>query len=194
MYILPQWVIKQISWIQANREGENSLKKLHYLDSSQQTVRFKKWKNIGSVENIPRVGEEMNAHNIWIGEYESKNPLGRTRSRWDHITIVIIWLENADGFHLAQDWTNWLRLLKKTVNLPALWKARYFLTNWATLSFTRSPLVLRLNFICKVKINILSSFWQILSHGHFIMFALSTRTEKKWIYTEKKCIRFSGFW
>jgi hypothetical protein len=60
---------------------------LHNLYSSPNIIRMIKSRRMRWVEHVARNGKMRNEYTILVGKSEGKRPLGRPKSRWEHIKI-----------------------------------------------------------------------------------------------------------
>jgi hypothetical protein len=70
--------------------------------------------------HVARMGEEMNAYNILVGNLKGKKPLGRPRRRWmDNIKMDLreIGWNVMDLIDLPQDRDQWRALVNGMMNL-----------------------------------------------------------------------------
>ena len=79
---------------------------LNDLYSSPNIVRVMKWRRMGWVGHVARMGEERGAYRVLVGKPEGKRPLGRPRCRWvDNIRMDLqeVGCGYVDWIRLAQD-------------------------------------------------------------------------------------------
>jgi len=88
-------------------------------------------------------GEIRNAYKFLVGKPERKTSLGRHKQRWnDNIKIDLLRIvcDGVHWVHMDQNRVQWLTLVKSAMNLRIPKRARKFLINRATVSFSRTLL------------------------------------------------------
>jgi hypothetical protein len=77
------------------------------------------------------MGEMTNAYKILVQEPEGKRPSGRSKRRWDNITMYVrqMMRDGVDCMHLGQDRNQWLTVVNTVMNLRVPYNVENFLTS-----------------------------------------------------------------
>ena len=93
---------------------------LNDLYCSPSIVRVMKLRRMRWAGHVARMGEEMRAYRVFVGQPEGKRPLGRPRHRWvDNIRMDLqeVGCGYVDWIELAQDRDRWRTLVSAVMNL-----------------------------------------------------------------------------
>jgi hypothetical protein len=94
--------------------------KLYKLYCSPSVIRMNKSRRMRWAGHVARMGENMNAYRILVGNPEGKTPLGRSR-HWcvDNIKMDIREIEGGgmDCIDLAEDRDKWRAVVNTVMNL-----------------------------------------------------------------------------
>ena len=91
---------------------------LRDLYSLPNIVRVVKLRRMRWAGHVARMGEGRGAQRVLVGKPEGKRPLGRTRRRWEDITMDLREVGGGgDWMELAQDRDRWQALVNTVMNL-----------------------------------------------------------------------------
>ena len=93
---------------------------LNDLYSSPNIVRVMKWRRMGWVGHVARMGEERGAYRVLVGKPEGKRPVGRPRRRWvdnNRMDLQEVGCGYVDWIGLAQDRDRWRTVVSAVMNL-----------------------------------------------------------------------------